>query len=71
MKNVKKMIKMKKYRLDLDDLVSEYPYTKYDIGGMWHFIIVSENDLHDAINEMVRKYRKNLEESFVVMEDED
>lgn len=55
---------MKKLILNLDDLDYTFPITKYDIGGMGHAIVVKAKNKKKAIDEMVMKFRKELEEGF-------
>lgn len=55
----------KLYRLDIDEVFSNISlFTKYDIGGEGHGIIVEKENLNDAIREIVDNFRNVIEDSF-------
>lgn len=56
----------KLYRLDIDEVFSNISlFTKHDIGGEEHGIIVEKENLNDAICEIVDNFRNVIEDSFV------
>lgn len=59
--------------LDLDEVFGdvEYPQTKYDIGGMGHYIIIDSKNKQKVIDKMVSDYRELLEFEFKETEDEE
>ena len=55
----------KLYRLDIDEVFSNISlFTKHDIGGEGHGIIVEKENLNDAIHEIVDNFRNVIEDSF-------
>lgn len=55
----------KLYRLDIDEVMSNLSlFTDYDIGGEGHGIIVEEENLNDAILEIISNFRSLIEDSF-------
>ena len=53
------------YRLDIDEVFSNISlFTKHDIGGKGHGIIVEKKNLNDAICEIVDNFRNVIEDSF-------
>ena len=62
---------MKKLILDLDMLNTDFPSTKYDIGGLGHAIIIYTKDKRKAVDEMVQEYRDELWDGFKEVIDDD
>lgn len=62
---------MKVLTLSIDELFNDFPYTKYDIGGMGHYIQIKPEDKGKVIEEMVNEYKELLEQSFYEEEDEE
>lgn len=55
----------KLYRLDIDEVFSNISlFTKYDIGGEGHGIIVEKENLNNAICEIIDNFRNVIEDSF-------
>lgn len=55
----------KLYRLDIDEVLSNISlFTERDIGGEGHGVIVEEENLDDAICEIVNDFRSLIEDSF-------
>ena len=55
----------KLYRLDIDEVFSDISlFTKHDVGGEGHGIIVEKENLNDAIHEIVDNFRNVIEDSF-------
>lgn len=53
------------YRLDIDEVFSSISlFTERDIGGEGHGVIVEEENLDDAICEIVNDFRSLIEDSF-------
>jgi len=67
-KDCKKKTKIAK--LELDGMFEEFPSTKYDIGGLGHYIIVLSENKDKAIDDLVAQYRKDLEDNFEELEEE-
>lgn len=62
----------KLYRLDIDEVMSNLSlFTDYDIGGEGHGIIVEEENLDDAILEIISNFRSLVEDSFEPYEEEE
>lgn len=53
------------YRLDIDEILENISlFTEYDIGGEGHGIIVEEENLDNAICEIINNFRSLVEDSF-------
>lgn len=62
----------KLYQLNIDEVLSNFSLgTKYDIGGEGHRIIVEEENLNDAILEIISNFRSLIEDSFEPDEEEE
>lgn len=60
---------MKQYALDLDDFGHDSPTCTLDVGGLRAYIIVNADQRAAAIEEMVQKYRADLEAYFLPYEE--
>ena len=55
----------KLYQLNIDEVFSNLSLgTHHDIGGEGHRVIVEEENLNDAIREIVDDFRSLIEDSF-------
>lgn len=62
----------KLYRLDIEEVFSNLSlFTNYDIGGERHGVIVEEENLDDAICEIVNNFRSLIENFFELNEEEE
>ena len=63
---------MKKlYRLNIDEVLANLSlFTVCDIGGEGHGIIVEEDDVDDAIDEITDNFKQLITESFNSYEEE-
>ena len=62
----------KLYRLNIDEVMSNLSlFTDYDIGGEGHGIIVEEENLNDAILEIISNFRSLIEDSFEPYKEEE
>ena len=60
------------YRLNIDEVLSNLSlFTRYDIGGERHAIVVEGENLDDAICEIVNNFRSLIEDSFELDEEEE
>lgn len=64
---------MKKlYRLNIDEVLANLSlFTVCDIGGERHGIVVEEDDVDDAIDEITDNFKQLVAESFNLYEEEE
>jgi hypothetical protein len=64
---------MKKlYRLNIDEVLANLSlFTVCDIGGEGHGIIVEEDDVNEAIDEITDNFKQLVAESFNLYEEEE
>ena len=64
---------MKKlYRLNIDEVLANLSlFTVCDIGGEGHGIVVEEDDVDDAIDEITDNFKQLVAESFNLYEEEE
>lgn len=58
-------------RVDLDDLISEYIYSDYDISGAGHHQVIKVEDKEKFLDDMAARFRKRVEEALYQYEIED
>lgn len=63
---------MKKlYRLNIDEVLANLSFfTACDIGGEGHGIVVEEDDIDDAIDEITDNFKQLVAESFNLYEED-
>ena len=64
---------MKRLILKLDEVFgdAEYPQTKYDVGGLGHYIVIDIKNKRKAVDEMCQAYRDLLWEEFKEWDEND
>jgi hypothetical protein len=63
---------MVRLRFDLDALYEyESPSSKYDIGGLHHYIVIEEENKEAFLDEIAKHYQEIFEELLEIEEDEE